>query len=118
MCKISHNRIEVRAMIDTRAIMNLMEASLVPHLSLQVTKANIVVSFTSYYRLISNRTTVANLSKGTWVREARFMVMVMSRFDVILIMELLYNAEVHVLLHLSFIWIGGIMEPCTVECKY
>lgn len=67
MFKLRHNEVEVRAMTDTREIMNLVEASLIPHLSLQVTKANIVVSLTSYYQLVSNSTTVANLSRGTWV---------------------------------------------------
>ncbi|KAK9215615.1 hypothetical protein WN944_007620 [Citrus x changshan-huyou] len=44
--------------------------------------------------------------------------MALSRYDVILGMEFLYNAEVHVHPHLSCIWIGGMEEPCMVECEY
>ncbi|KAK9222542.1 hypothetical protein WN944_010978 [Citrus x changshan-huyou] len=44
--------------------------------------------------------------------------MAMSRYDMILGMEFLYNAEVRVHPHLSWFWIGGMEEPCMVECEY
>ncbi|KAK9222132.1 hypothetical protein WN944_010564 [Citrus x changshan-huyou] len=61
---------------------------------------------------------MANLSVGTWVRDTSFVVMAMSRYDVILGMEFLYNAEVHVHPHLSCIWIRGMKEPCMVEYEH
>ncbi|KAK9199630.1 hypothetical protein WN944_014822 [Citrus x changshan-huyou] len=105
-------------MINTVATINLVEANLVPNLGLQVAKANIVVGLISHHRGVSNGIAVANLSVGTWVHGPTFVVMVISKFDVILGMEFLYNAEVHVLSHLSSIWIEGMKKSCTVECEY
>ncbi|KAK9204702.1 hypothetical protein WN943_014966 [Citrus x changshan-huyou] len=105
-------------MINTGATTNLVEANLVPNLGLQVAKANIAVDLTSHHPGVPNGIAVANLSVGTWVHGTTFVVMAISKFDVILGMEFLYNAEVHVLSHLSCIWIEGMGEPCTVECEY
>ena len=65
------------------------------------------MGLTSHHRVVPNGIAMANLSVGTWVHESTFVVMAMLRFDVILGMEFMYNAEVYVLLHLSCIWIGG-----------
>ena len=105
MCAIVKlNGVEVRAMIDTGAIATLVKANLVPHIGLQVARANIVVYLISYHQVVPISIAVANLSVGSWVLETTFVVMAISRFDVILGMEFLYNAEVHVLPHLSCIW--------------
>ena len=62
---------------------------------------------------------MAKLSVGTWARDTSFVIiMAMSRYNVILGMKFLYNVEVHVHPHLSCIWIGGMEEPCMVECEY
>lgn len=105
-------------MINTGATTNLVEANLVPNLGLQVAKANIVVGLTSHHRGVSNGIVVANLSVGTWVHGTTFVVMAISKFNVILGMEFLYNVEVHVLSHLSCIWIEGMGKPCKVKCEY
>lgn len=42
------NGIEVKAMIDIEATMNLVKVNLAPYLDLQVVRANIVVSLTLY----------------------------------------------------------------------
>lgn len=76
------------------------------------------MGLTLHHWVVLNGIAMANLSVGTWARETTFLVMAMLRFDVILGMEFLYNAEVYVLLHLSCIWIGGIGKPCMVECEY
>ncbi|KAK9184753.1 hypothetical protein WN943_025104 [Citrus x changshan-huyou] len=105
-------------MIDTGATTNLIEVNLVPRLRLQVAKANLVVGFTSHHQVVPNGIAMANLSVGTWAQDTSFVVMAMSRYNVILGMEFLYNAKVHVHPHLSCIWIGGMKEPCMVECEY
>ncbi|KAK9195175.1 hypothetical protein WN943_003294 [Citrus x changshan-huyou] len=85
--------VEVRAMIDTGAMVTLVKANLVPRVGLQVARANIAVYLISHHRVVPIGIAVANLSVGSWVLETTFVVMVMSRFDVILGMEFLYNAE-------------------------
>lgn len=108
MCAmVKLNKVEVRTMINTGATTNLVEANLVPHLGLQVARVNIAVGLTSQHRVVLNGIAMANLSVGTWVHESAFVVMAMSRFDVIFGMKFMYNAEVYVLLHLSCIWIGA-----------
>lgn len=104
-------------MNDTGATVNLVEANLVPRLCLQVSRANIAIGLTLHYRVVLNGIVVTNLSVGTWVRQITFELVAMSRFDVILGMEFLYNTEMHVLPHLSCIWIRGMWEPCTIECE-
>lgn len=116
--KVKLNGVEVRAMIDTGATTNLIEVNLVPRLRLQVAKANLVVGFTSHHQVVPNGIAMANLSVGTWAQDTSFVVMAMSRYNVILGMEFLYNAKVHVHPHLSCIWIGGLEEPCMVEYEY
>lgn len=103
-------------MIDMGAMANLLELGFVSRLGFQVGRVNISVSLTSNQWVVPDGIAVTNLSVGTWAWEAKFVVMTMSRFDVILGMEFLFNAGVHVLPHLSCIWIGGMEEPCTVEC--
>ncbi|KAK9192655.1 hypothetical protein WN944_003348 [Citrus x changshan-huyou] len=95
MCAIVKlNGVEVRAMIDTGAMATLVKANLVPRVGLQVARANIAVYLISHHRVIPIGIAVVNLSVGSWVLETTFVVMAMSRFDVILGMEFLYNAEV------------------------
>lgn len=119
MCAIVKlNGVEVKAMIDTGALATLAKANLVPRVGLQVARANIVVHLISHHRVVPIGIAVTNLSVGSWVLETMFVVMAVSRFDVILGIEFLYNAEVQVLPHLSCIWIVGIEEPCMVECEY
>lgn len=76
------------------------------------------MGLTSHHKVVPNGVAMANLSVGTWVRDTSFVVMAMSRYDMILGMEFLYSAEVRVHPQLSWIWIGGMEEPCMVECKY
>ena len=53
--------------------------------------------------MVLSRVAVANLSVGTWVRDTSFVVMAMSRYDVILGMQFLYNAEVlYIITYLAF----------------
>ena len=103
MCEGKADGVEVRAMIDMGATTNLVEANLVPHFGLHVARANLAVGLTSHHQVVPNDVTVANMRVRTWVRDTSFMVMAMSRYDVILRMKFLYNTEVHVHLHLSCI---------------
>lgn len=47
--KVQLNIVKVRAMIDTGATINLVKASLVLRLGLQVVRANLVVGLTSHH---------------------------------------------------------------------
>ncbi|KAK9183034.1 hypothetical protein WN944_026183 [Citrus x changshan-huyou] len=101
MCAtVKLNGVKVRAMIDTDVM------------------ANLAVGLTLHHWVVLNSIAMANLSVGTWARETTFLVMAMLRFDVILGMEFLYNANVHVLPQCSCIWIGGMGKLCMVDCEY
>ena len=66
MCaKVKLNGVEMRAMIDTGATVNLVEVNLVPRLGLQVARANLAVALPSHHQVVPNGVAVANLSVGT-----------------------------------------------------
>lgn len=54
--------------------MKHVKANLIPHLGLQIARANIDVSFAFNNQVVPEDIVVANLSMGTWALDARFVI--------------------------------------------